>query len=216
MPSASTRKDQKAPLPELFWVNKDASSASLSNSNCDAGREINSFVQRRHVAKGRLPERQVAAKVKDEDAHVEAQHVAIAASVASSSHSEYSASPPSLTDSQDTVSTHSDISSPLLLSERPCVKEPKSDENIPLIRSICKAGEGVDPFNCTATPIDARVKNLLNVYISVTEPATWHVELKGQSVEDYRLRSASYQVVRDCIGNELHMYSLMASMASRV
>ena len=87
---------------------------------------------------------------------------------------------------------------------------------MPLIRSICKAGEGVDPFLCTATPINARIKNLLNVYINVTEPATWQVELKGQNVEDHRLRSASYQIVRDCMASELHMYSLMACMASRV
>jgi hypothetical protein len=216
MPSTSARKDQKAPLPSLYWINKNASSASLSNSSREDGREINSFVQRRQVAKGRLPKRRVTAKAKDEDANVVAPHVGAAASVASFAGSGYSATPPSLTESQDTASTHTDVSSPPPSNERTYPREPESDENLPLIRSICKAGGGVDPLNCTATPIDARMKSLLNVYISVTEPATWHVELKGQNVEDHRLRSASYQIVRDCMASELHMYALMASMASRV
>lgn len=215
MPSSSARKDQKAPLPELFWINKDATSASLSHSSRDAGREINSFVQRRQAAKGRLPNRRKAAKAKKEESSAEAQDDAVAASGLSSGGSESAATPPSLTESQDTISTSSDVSSPPPPTERTYPKESES-EKLPLVRSICKAGAGVDPFNCTVTPINQRIKNLLNVYISVTEPATWHVELKGQNVEDHRLRSASYQIVRGCMTSELHMYSLMASMASRV
>ena len=221
MPSSSARKEQKnAPLPALFWVNKDASSASLSNSGPDAGREINSFVQRRQVAKGRLSKRRVSVKTEDgEDANestANVPNVAVAASSVSSTGSEYSATSPSLTESQDTISTGTEISSPVPSKEIIDREESESHENIPLIRSICRAGEGVDPFHCTATPIDARMKNLLNVYINVTEPATWQVELKGQNVEDHRLRSASYKMVKDCMASELHMYALMASMASRV
>jgi len=217
MPSASARKDQKAPLPELFWINKDASSASLSHSNRDAGREINSFVQRRQVAKGRLPQRRIAVKVKKEETGAEAQGDAVVASTVSSSSSESSsATPPSLSESQGTISTSSDVSSPPPPSEKTIPKDAESDEKLPLVRSICKAGAAVDPFNCTVTPINERTKKLLNVYISITEPATWHVELKGQNVEDDRLRSASYQIVRDCMASELHLYSLIASMASRV
>lgn len=42
------------------------------------------------------------------------------------------------------------------------------------------------------------------------------MELKGRIVEEHRLRPASYQIVRECMASELHMYSLVASMASRV
>ena len=141
---------------------------------------------------------------------------AVAASSASSAGSDCSATPPSLTESQDTASTSSDISGLLPSKQLSDRIKSDADEDSPLIRSICRAGEGLDPFHCTATPIDARIRDLLNVYINVTEPATWQVELKGQSVEDHRLRSASYKMVRDCMTSELHMYSLMASMASRV
>lgn len=136
MPLASARKHQKAPLPELFWINKDASSASLSHSNRDAGREINSFVQRRQVTKGRLPQRRIAIKVKKEETGVEAQGDAVVASTVSSSSSESSATPPSLTESQGTISTLSDVSSPPPPSEKTILKDAESDEKLPLARSI--------------------------------------------------------------------------------
>jgi hypothetical protein len=143
---ASARKDQKEPLPTLFWINKDASSASLSNSNRDIGREKNLFVQRQQVTKGRLPKRRVITKAKDADP--DTAHVGVASSVVSSTCSEHSTTPPSLTESRDTISTYIDIQSPLTPKRNR--KESQGDENIPLIRSICKAGEGVYPFQCTA------------------------------------------------------------------
>src|SRR3954453_1473704 len=78
------------------------------------------------------------------------------------SHRQRLLTPPSLTESQNTISTGTDISNPLLPEEKTALKKLESNEQIPLIRSICRKGEGVDPFH-----LQCPRKNLLHMYINV-------------------------------------------------
>lgn len=84
-----------------------------------------------------------------------------------------------------------------------------------LSRAAGFRGEAVDPFNVTKTELDPLVLQLLHYYIHVLVPSKWHVDYQSNQ-KLARIEAASKNVIQGCLANQLHMFSLLASMASRM
>ena len=82
-------------------------------------------------------------------------------------------------------------------------------------RSIGFSGESIDPFNVTTAKLDTSVLQLLHYYVHVLVPSKWHVDSQSNQ-KLARIDAASRGVIKGCLTDELHMYSLLASMASRM
>jgi hypothetical protein len=55
----------------------------------------------------------------------------------------------------------------------------------------------------------------LHYYMNVLVPSKWHVDSQSKQ-KLARIEAASKGVIKGCLADELHMYSLLASMASRI
>jgi hypothetical protein len=85
-------------------------------------------------------------------------------------------------------------------------------------RLSCRAGfrgEAIDPFNATTAKHDPSVLQLLHYYVHVLVPSKWHVDFQSNQ-KLARIEAASKSIIQGCLANELHMFSLLASMASRM
>lgn len=76
-------------------------------------------------------------------------------------------------------------------------------------------GEALDPFNATTAKLDPSVLELFHYYIHVLVPSKWHVDSQSKQ-KLARIEAASKGVIQGCLSDELHLYSLLASMASRM
>jgi hypothetical protein len=97
--------------------------------------------------------------------------------------------------------------------ERDARNQPTSSN---LCRAICNAGESVDPFNATATPIDQWTHSLLQYYILVLVPSTFKSDAQALWSNKIRHLSATEEVVRGAMRNATHMHALLAASASRL
>lgn len=76
-------------------------------------------------------------------------------------------------------------------------------------------GDAVDPFHATTAKLDPLVLELFHYYIHVLVPSKWHVDSQSKQ-KLARIEAASKGVIQGCLSDELHLYSLLASMASRM
>lgn len=72
----------------------------------------------------------------------------------------------------------------------------------------------IDPFASTVAPLDQQGHSLLQYFIHVSHPRTWHSEV--QRDRSYTFKADASTLVRGCFENEVHFYPLLASMASQM
>lgn len=85
-----------------------------------------------------------------------------------------------------------------------------------LDRAICSKDEAVDPFDRSCVKVDSEVHTLLQFYLRVFHPNTWHIEAHKQStvLAKYKYAGGAQDIVRGCFEDEMNMYCVLASMAS--
>ena len=194
---------------ELLWVEQDSTANSAAQNVPHTRRLINSHVQRFSKNSQR--------PIKARGFHAKSatfQRWTLDKSAESSGQSERSRS--SSSDEPSTILSGDD-------SQTPPSQHPPANLNssswvnrlVHLSRSVGFTGEAIDPFNATTAELDPLVLKLLHYYIDVLVPSKWHVDsLSKQKLA--RVEAASKGVIKGCLEDELHMYSLLASMASRM
>jgi hypothetical protein len=85
-----------------------------------------------------------------------------------------------------------------------------------LDRAICLKDEAVDPFDRSCIKVDSEVHSLLQFYLRVFHPNTWHTEAHKQSrsLGKYKYARGAHDIVQGCFEDEMNMYCVLASMAS--
>ena len=81
---------------------------------------------------------------------------------------------------------------------------------------LCCTGDAIDPFNCTATPIDHTTHELIQHYVRVIVPSTFRVEAQAYRFPTTRHTASIVEVVRRSLSNEMHTAALLAVSASRM
>lgn len=172
---------------ELLWINERAVIDPRSSSGSLRRRSIN-----RHVQRFRKEHERVA---KDRGYHTNIAN-----------HSKWRLS---------NITSPAEASRPESKSAVRACEEASSTGPLRLTRQICGPGEAIDPFVATASSIDSSAHQLLQYYIHVLVPSKWHVDSKSNAKLP-RVEAASMSVIRGCLASELHLYSLLASMSSRM
>lgn len=72
----------------------------------------------------------------------------------------------------------------------------------------------VDPFASTGVTIDRQAHSLLQYFIQVSHPRTWYSEV--QKDRSYTFARDAQALVRESFEHEVHLYTLLASMASQM
>ncbi|OAP57444.1 hypothetical protein AYL99_08182 [Fonsecaea erecta] len=72
----------------------------------------------------------------------------------------------------------------------------------------------IDPFASTVVNVDRKAHGLLQYFIHVSHPRTWHSEV--QNDRTYTFQNDVLALVKGCLENEVHFYTLLASMASQM
>jgi hypothetical protein len=204
--SDGTRKPRRT---ELLWVEQDSITNPAKKSKPRTRALINSHVQRFSKNSERLN------KARDLDANIATfQRWRLDKSAETSSRPESSRS-----SWLDEPSTYSSEKDPQTQSSQTRSRGLNGNALITrstlLPRSVGFTGEAIDPFNATTANLDPTVLELLHYYINVLVPSKWHVDSKSKQ-KLARIEAASKGVIEACLADELHMYSLLASMASRM
>jgi hypothetical protein len=194
---------------ELLWVQQDSTAYLSAQSGPRTRRLINSHVQRFSKNSQRLN------KALDFQANIATfQHWRLGTSTESLSRSESSRSSSSdersIYPAQEDSQTQFNQRPPHSLNSSSLIRR-----SIQLPRSVGFTGEAIDPFNATTAKLDPLVLQLLHYYIHVLVPSKWHVDSQSNQ-KLARIEAASKGVIKGCLADELHMYSLLASMASRM
>jgi hypothetical protein len=71
----------------------------------------------------------------------------------------------------------------------------------------------IDPFASTAVNIDSQAHSLLQYFVHVSHPRTWQSEVQNDS---YTFQRDAVTLVRGSFEEEVHFYTLLASMASQM
>lgn len=190
------------PPTQLLWVNKSAASVSLSDSYAEERNKINSHIQtwRR--------QRKVQSDV-----------------CPSSPRPQKTLLPLGLRQHTTRRSKHSskdDVISDVVSTEQQVTRRYQSDpwitlhENLhhPQQWSICLPGHAADPFGFVC--LDNQTHSLLQYYITVSFPSTWHTETKSGRAVEHVHRSAEMKMIRGCLEREIDMATMTAAVASRV
>lgn len=75
----------------------------------------------------------------------------------------------------------------------------------------------IDPFAAIAVKVDNQLSHtLLQYFIRVSHPRTWHSEARSLAKNVYTFQSDALTLVRDSLHNEVHFYCMLASMASQL
>jgi hypothetical protein len=194
---------------ELLWVEEDSTATSPAQSRPRTRRLINSHVQRFSKNSRRLNR---------------ARHVHT--NIATFQRWRLEKSKESTTpagSSRDALRNESGDhplrdDSQTQFNKRPSDSTPKgslTSRLAKLSRAAGFHGEAIDPFNTTITRLDPSVLHLLHYYIHVLVPSKWHVDSQSNQ-KLARIEAASKNVIQGCLANELHMFSLLAAMASRM
>jgi hypothetical protein len=196
-------------MTELLWVDQDSATISPPQSRPRTRRLINSHVQR--FSKNSLwPNR--------------AHHVHTNIATFQRWRLEKSTNSPTPAESSRDAPPNESGGHPLRedsqtqFDKRPSNSTPGSLLVSRSVELSCAAGfrgEAFDPFNATTTKLDPLVLQLLHYYIHVLVPSKWHVDYQSNQ-KLARIEAASKNVIQGCLANELHMFSLLASMASRM
>ena len=118
-----------------------------------------------------------------------------------------------------------DSTLPDTLNSQPLArKEQSEDEDILTLSCfelrlpprLCSKGDNVDPFSCTASPIDHATYDLIQHYLRVIVPSTFRVEAQAYRFTTTRHAASTFDVVRRSMSNEMHMSALLAVSASRL
>ncbi|KIY01349.1 uncharacterized protein Z520_02901 [Fonsecaea multimorphosa CBS 102226] len=72
----------------------------------------------------------------------------------------------------------------------------------------------IDPFASTVVNVDRKAHGLLQYFIHVSHPRTWYSEV--QNDRTYTFQKDVLALVKGCLENEVHFYTLLASMASQM
>ncbi|EXJ75083.1 uncharacterized protein A1O5_01779 [Cladophialophora psammophila CBS 110553] len=72
----------------------------------------------------------------------------------------------------------------------------------------------MDPFASTVVNVDRKAHSLLQYFIHVSHPRTWHSEV--QDDHTYTFQRDVLTLVKGCLEKEVHFYTLLASMASQM
>ncbi|KIW82327.1 hypothetical protein Z517_05354 [Fonsecaea pedrosoi CBS 271.37] len=72
----------------------------------------------------------------------------------------------------------------------------------------------IDPFVSTVVNVDRKAHTLLQYFVHVSHPRTWHSEV--QNDRTYTFQKDVFPLVKGCLENEVHFYTLLASMASQM
>ena len=71
-----------------------------------------------------------------------------------------------------------------------------------------------DPFSASATRIEASYHTLLQYFIQVSHPRTWHAEIKARGI--YTFQQSAVDLVANCVQSTMSMFTMLASMASQM
>lgn len=74
----------------------------------------------------------------------------------------------------------------------------------------------IDPFAVTCVTIGREAHQLLQYFLRVSHPRTWHTEARAFPDRSYTFKSSAFSLVQGCIENEMNMYTMLASMASQL
>ena len=195
------RRRQSHDHDDLLWINKDANSKSLSNNVSSGQRQIYSHVQRWSRGTKR---------------HALAKNTRTGGVIGQSNTSQEKSTdsgPPLQPTKVGLKEIYGSVTESTRLSNKSGVQEDFLLSNS-IIRPICFKGNAVDPFDTAATKIDFQAHKILQYYINVLYPATWLAELRGAQSEDKHNQAVT--LVKNCISNELHMFSILAATASRM
>jgi hypothetical protein len=122
-----------------------------------------------------------------------------------------------------TSSPGHEVSLPLILSEA-ALSDTKSPPAVlnrtrsvhPGTHSLNLPEKTLDPFDASAVRLDEQAHMLLQYYIKVIFPSRFHAETRIRPAVKHQFDLAEQEVVRECLRNELHMITLLASSASRM
>lgn len=73
-----------------------------------------------------------------------------------------------------------------------------------------------DPFASTVANVDRLAHSLLQYFVNVSHPRTWHSESRALPDKSYTFQKDALTLVRESLHNEVHLYTLLASMASQL
>lgn len=74
----------------------------------------------------------------------------------------------------------------------------------------------IDPFASTVVNVDREAHALLQYFIHVSHPRTWDSEAQSLPDRSYTFQSDALTLVQGSLQNEMHFYTLLASMASQL
>lgn len=194
--------------PKVLFVNKSATSESLSHSGSKDGTKIYSHVQRirrwknsdhgiiqaKRLTKAEPRSRQASSSGDDDSekstANIDRRpHLKQTANANGSSATETSRSDAVRTSG---MSMGNDLAS--------LYKMPQSTEDI------------VDPFNTTCIVVDKTVHTLLQYYLHIVHPSVWHILSAGRNGNADIFKEKAMTILRGCLSEQYDMYCLLASM----
>ncbi len=101
-------------------------------------------------------------------------------------------------------------------SETPYQAAEASRQALQVPRQLCRQGTAIDPFQTAVVNMDYQANILLQYYVLTVFPPIWQAIAKVRSLQPHHFQLATREVVQEHISSEVHIVTLLASMASRM
>jgi hypothetical protein len=223
----TTTRTEAAGTANLLFINKDATSVSLSQPGAGIRRTINRHVQHwyqgtKFVTQQRALRDSPAFRILvGESGRTTKTQERVLKGIggrapASQSHKASNRGPKSEVTriSSDALELQPTVTVNRQLEREDTLTAGPAAPSLPPL--LCSKGDSVDPFSCTATPIDHTTHDLLQHYMRVIVPATFHVEAQAYRSTMTRHAVSTFEVVRRSMSSEMHMAALLTVSAYRV
>jgi hypothetical protein len=204
---------------KFMFINKDARSNSLSHSHKNERIKIHSHVQkgRRYkksdqgmVHSAQLPILQPSRR---RDESVDSDETNARLSVVLSQPLVFAQWRPELGDVDCDEADYDPNIDPLLWNESQSSELLSiSPQSVPVFPSY--AEESFDPFNATCIKVDQAIHTLLQYFLKVLHPNTWHMERATRSDHAYTFRTNAMTIMQGCMHDAYNMYTLIAYASS--
>jgi len=213
------RRGQGMSRHQYLFINKTADSDSLSHSNKPERVRIHSHVQKGNRRQSTVDEGSQTSS----EAHQLTAPTGKAAwtqwisrfSANSEQHGDRRAPPLASTYNQQTDESRSNHLGLMPMLDPTRIRRlPTRPQAIP--RFPQREHTVVDPFDVTCIKVDATVHQLLQYFLTVSHPNTWHTEQVPRKNLRYTFRSDAMTIIQGCLHDEMNMYCLLASMASQM
>ncbi|KAK5046408.1 hypothetical protein LTR84_008210 [Exophiala bonariae] len=186
--------------PKVLFVNKSATSESLSHSGSKDGTKIYSHVQRTR-------------RWKNSD-HGIIQAKRLTKAETRGRHASWSGD-----DDSEKGTTNIDqgpLSNQIANGNGSAPTKPSQSVTSNDFASLYKMPQStediVDPFNTTCIVVDKTVHTLLQYYLHIVHPSVWHILTAGRNGNADIFKEKAMTILKGCLSEQYDMYCLLASM----